>query len=206
MPTGSPLFTQNFTAPTTTYTWINVDVPNTAWAAGTTYHLVMAYVSGTANTTNCLRTQFVGQNTAGRQILYSTTSGSTWTTNYNYEPSFRVQYSDASSFAQPYISYSAAGVLGAARYGQRFILPEAAYIPNVSVVLYKQATVSGDARMHIRRWSDKAILASSTVSRTDSDDEQLGDLPVARRCCGRADAVLLRGREPGDDRKLLHGA
>ncbi len=166
VPTGSALFTQTFTAPTTTYTWVNVDVPNTAWSAGSTYHLVMGYVSGTANASNCFRAQFVGMNTTGRRVLYSTTSGTTWTTNYVYEPSFRVQYTDGSSFAQPYISYSAAGVLNNARYGQQFRLTEAAYVTNASIVLYKQTNVNGDVSLQIRRWSDKVVLATSTVSRT----------------------------------------
>ncbi len=166
LPTGNAVFSQTFTAPTTSYTWVDVDVSNFTWSAGATYHLLMAYASGTVDTGNHVRLQYVGMNTANNRILYSSNGGTSWTTNYTYDPSFRILYSDGTSYAQPYISYSALGILGATRYGQQFRLPESVYVSNVAFVLYKATNVGGDVSLLIRRWSDKAVLATATVSRT----------------------------------------
>jgi hypothetical protein len=165
LPDTTVLATANFTIPTNVYTWVPIDLPNYTWSPGTTYHLVMSYVSGTINASNYCTVQYVGPDTAGRKVLYSTTGGSSWTSQ-NYEPTFRILYSDGSSFAQPYASYSAVGVYNGTRYGQQFTLTESANITNVAVFIRKDSTVNGDVRMLLRRWSDKAILATSTVSRT----------------------------------------
>ncbi len=166
IPGTSPLSSQTIPMPTTSYTWVSVDLPNYQWSAGSTYHFVLSYASGTVGVSNYVRAQYVGPNTDGRRVLYSSNSGSTWTTNYHYEPAMRVLYTDGTSLAQPYISYSAIVVTNRIRYGQQFRLPEAAVVTNIALFTYKQSTVNGDAQLQIRRWSDKALLASSTVSRT----------------------------------------
>ncbi|OGV43413.1 MAG: hypothetical protein A2X46_13410 [Lentisphaerae bacterium GWF2_57_35] len=164
LPGSEALATANFAFPTNVYNWVAIDLPNYNWSAGAAYHLVLSYVSGTINATNCATVQYVGPDTTGRKVLYSTTGGSTWITQ-NYEPVFRVLYSDGSSFSQPYASYSSVGVNGG-RYGQQFTLTESTSVSNIAIYIRKDSTVNGNVRMLLRRWSDKAILATSTVSRT----------------------------------------
>ncbi|MFH0879472.1 MAG: hypothetical protein V2A34_07135 [Lentisphaerota bacterium] len=166
IPDTTPVVSQTIPMPTTTYTWVSVDLPDYQWSAGSTYHFVMSYASGTIGSTNLLRTQYVGPNTAGRRILYSVNGGSTWVTNYNYEPAMRVLYTDGQSLVQPYISYSSIGITNNVRYGQQLRLTEAVTVTNISVFISRQTNVNGNISMSLRRWSDKAILASSTVVRT----------------------------------------
>ncbi len=156
--------TATFTVPSTTFTWVAVDVPNFQWSAGSTYHLVMSHASGTINTARYAAVQYVGPNSPDRKVVYSTNGGSTWT-QQAYEPAFRILYTDGTSFTQPYASYSSIANLGATRYGQQFILPEAMTMTNLALFIRKDATVAGDVRVQIRKWSNKAVVATATVTR-----------------------------------------
>jgi hypothetical protein len=157
--------TATFTVPSTAYTWVPVDLPNFQWSAGSTYHLVMSYASGTISTARYAAVQYVGPNSADRRVMYSTNSGTNWT-QQAYEPAFRVLYTDGTSFGQPYASYSSIANLGATRYGQQFTPPEAMSVTNIALFIRRDSTAGGDVRVQLRRWSNKAVLATSTVSRT----------------------------------------
>ena len=122
------------------------DLPNFKWSAGSTYHLVLSYVSGaisTARTTCRCSTSARTRRTA--TCSTRSNGGSTWTAQ-DYEPTFRIEYAEGGNLSQPYASYSAIGILGATRYGQQIQPTESVYVQNLSVLLRKDATVSGDTR------------------------------------------------------------
>ncbi len=161
---GSVVATATFTVPSTAYNWVAIDLPDFQWSAGSTYHLVLGYASGTISTARYAAVQYAGRNSPDRGVLTSANAGSTWTQQI-YEPTFRVLYTDGSSYSQPYASYSSITILGATRYGQQFRPTEATAVTNVAVLLKKANNVAGNVSMQLRRWSDKAVLATSTVAR-----------------------------------------
>ncbi len=166
IPGGAALSSGNFTSPSTSYGWTTVEMTNVAWTAGQAYHFVVRHVSGAISTTNnYLRVQYVGPDAEGRKVLTSANRGTSWTSQTN-DPVFRVLYSDSTSFAQPYATFGAVTMLGATRYGQQFQLTRALNVTNIALYIRKQSTANGDISLRIRRWSDKAVLATSTVSRT----------------------------------------
>jgi len=164
---GTSLATASLQALSTTYNWRTIDMPEIPLEIGKKYHLVMAYQSGALSTTNYMAAYMIGPwttNAPGR-VNYSTTSGSTWITNYTYVPVFLVTYADTGKYGQTYNSVSSVGSLNNTRYGQKFTLAAPMTATNLQLYIRKSITnMSGNAQVRIRRWSDKATLATSTVS------------------------------------------
>jgi photosystem II stability/assembly factor-like uncharacterized protein len=163
-PTGSPLVSQNFTHTGTAYTWKEIAIPSFTWTKGTTYHIVILYVSGTVNSSNYLGLYYIGPDTAGRKILVSTNTGSTWT-EQTFEPTFLLQYTDGSRFDQPYCSVSAATITTTAWYGEKFTRFSSLTVKDITVMLRAAAAGStGAIEVNIRRWSDKSLVATATMA------------------------------------------
>jgi hypothetical protein len=165
--TGTALAKTNFTATSTSYTWQSIDMPDIPLEQGKTYHVVATRESGNINSTNLARAYIIGpwnSNAIGR-VVYSANNGSTWVTNYNYVPVFRIVSPDGSSQAQTYNSVSVVGSVANTRRGQKFTLPYAMGVTNIQALVYRSGTnVTSAAQVVIRRWSDKAALATSTVA------------------------------------------
>ena len=163
-PTGSPLVSQTFTHTGTSYTWKQITIPAFTWTAGTTYHIVVQYTSGTVNTSNYLALYYIGPDSAGRKVLTSTNGGSTWS-EIAYEPTFLLEYTDGSRFDQPYCTVSASSFTTTAWYGEKFTLLSSLTANDITVMLRAAATGStGAIQVDIRRWSDKSLVATATLA------------------------------------------
>ena len=162
VPMGTPLVSVNFTVATNAAHWEAIDLPNYAWSAGTYYHLVLSYVSGAINSTNSVTPQYITPSSNGRNVLTSTNAGAAWTST-GYDPAFRIQYSDG-LFVQPYASVTTLNVTNKLFYGQRFTPPISVSVTNLGVWMRKASTANGSILMNVRRWSDKALIATAQVA------------------------------------------
>jgi outer membrane protein assembly factor BamB len=165
LPVGNPLSYATFTAPSSSYTWTSINLPEFAFETGKKYHFVVRHVAGTNNSSHYIRLQYMGPystNSKGR-VLTSSNRGASWSSS-SYEPAFRIVYADGGSYAQPYSSVSTVTLLGNTRYGQKFTLPQAMTVTNIAAYIYRPSTNLGGLRLNLRRWSDKATLATTNVT------------------------------------------
>ncbi len=148
-------------------------LPNVSLTAGSTYHIVVSYNSGTINNSNfadIARTAplnsiipLTGVADNQQNTLISTNSGSNWTLQ-NSQPVYQLIYSDTTWEGNPFQSSLNVDIAGNSFYGEKFKPATTVVASDVSFYLQKAGTPSDSLHVVLQNADTNTTIEDGTLT------------------------------------------
>jgi hypothetical protein len=159
LPSAVWLTSTQFT-PNGSGTFQKINVPWFALSANTAYHVVIAYESGTADSQNYVAFPYMTAHTQPEMSVLAD-YGSGWVVHSNADPVFAVNFSDGSTFGQPYTSAGEQRAFGSgqeAGFGEQVVLDQPMTVRRVSFLMRLSGWPTSPCRVRIRDADSGSVL------------------------------------------------